>query len=247
MSDPREIPTTTLHFQWEGEDLEFECFENCLSRITCDTILKGQTYPVVPFVHDVSVVMDVGANVGAASVFFSLAYPDATIYSFEPAGRPYGLLTANTRDRANVRTHNFGLYSSNVEAPMYWGKYDSGMSSIAQSESTRADGEPITLRSVREWLEENSISTIDILKVDTEGCEVPILEALGDMLPSVKVIYLEYHSDDDRKAFDRLLGDTHLMMHGQMMVHLGEVTYVAKDAVGSESELDRRAIKLDLG
>ena len=95
---------------------------------------------------------------------------------------------------------------------------------------------------MREWLEENSISTIDILKIDTEGCEVPILEALSDLLPSVKVIYLEYHSDDDRKAFDRLLGDTHLLLHGHMMVHLGEVTYVARDAFESESELDRRPI-----
>ncbi|MGZ5410780.1 MAG: FkbM family methyltransferase, partial [Aeromicrobium sp.] len=130
--------------------------------------------------------------------------------------------------------------------PLYRGTYDSGMSSIAKSESTRDQSEQVTLRSVREWLEENSISTIDVLKIDSEGCEVPILEALKDLLPSVKVIYLEYHSDDDRKEFDRLLGDTHLLMHGQMMVHLGEVTYVAKDAFQSESELDRRPIKLEL-
>jgi hypothetical protein len=35
-------------------------------------------------------------------------------------------------------------------------------------------------------------------------------------------------------------------MHGQMMLHLGEVTYVAKDAYESEDELVRRPIKLDL-
>ena len=31
-----------------------------------------------------------------------------------------------------------------------------------------------------------------------------------------------------------------------MLVHLGEVTYVAKDAFESEEDLDRRPIKLDL-
>jgi hypothetical protein len=56
-------------------------------------------------------------------------------------------------------------------------------------------------------------------------------------------VYLEYHSDDDRKEFDRLLGATHLLMHGLMMVHLGEVTYLAKDAIESESQLDRKAIE----
>jgi FkbM family methyltransferase len=246
VSDGGEIPSAKLQFQWAGETLEFESFSNCLSRVTAETILSGRTYPLIPFVRDVSVVMDVGANVGAASVFFSLAYPDATVFAFEPASRTYRLLRANTDARPNVRAHNFGLYPSDVSLPLYRGKYDSGMSSVAKSESTRDESELITLRSVREWLEENSISTIDILKIDSEGCEVPILEALSDLLPRVKVVYLEYHSDDDRKAFDRILGDTHLLMYGHMMVHLGEVTYVARDAIQSESELDRRPIKLEL-
>jgi FkbM family methyltransferase len=234
--------TEKLQFQWDGETMEFETFTNCLSRVTAETILSGRTYPVVPFVREVSVVMDIGANVGAAAVFFSLAYPDATIFAFEPSSWAYRLLSANTEGRSNVRAHNFGLYSSDQSLPLYRGKYDSGMSSVAKSESTREESELITLKSVREWLEENSITKIDILKIDTEACEVPILEALKDLLPSVKVIYLEYHSDDDRKAFDRLLGDTHLLLHGQMMVHLGEVTYVAKTAYESEADLDRRPI-----
>jgi hypothetical protein len=119
------------------------------------------------------------------------------------------------------------------------------MSSVIQSESTRPESETITLRSVREWMAESSITSVDLLKVDTEGCEIPILEAMSDLLPGIKVIYLEYHNDDDRKEFDRILGDTHLLGHGLMMFHLGEVAYVAKDVVRSESDLDTRAIRLE--
>jgi FkbM family methyltransferase len=239
-------PTAKLRFEWDGQDLEFESFENCFSRITCQTILDGKTYPLIPFVRDVEVVMDVGANVGAASVFFSLAYPDATVFAFEPGSRPYRLLERNTASRANVRTHDFGLHSSNVEAPLYWGKYDSGMSSVARSESTREASEVVRLRAVREWLGESGVTRIDVLKVDTEGCEVPILEALSDLLPGVQVVYLEYHSDDDRKAFDRILGDTHVLMHGLMMAHLGEVAYVAKHLLESQPDVGGRAMKLEL-
>jgi len=246
MSNVREVPTTKLPFEWGGEAMELECFDNCLSRVTCDTILKGTTYPAVPVVRDVDVVMDVGANVGAASVYFSLLYPEAAIYSFEPGSRAFRLLQANTAARPSIHPHNFGLFSSNRDAALYRGKYETGASSVATSESTRPESDPVTLRSVREWLDEQGISKVDVLKVDTEGCEVPILEAMSDMLPSIKVVYLEYHSDDDRKAFDRILGDTHLLMHGMMLVHLGEVTYVAKDAFESESELDRRPMKLEL-
>jgi FkbM family methyltransferase len=246
MSSPGDIPSVKLAYQWGGEDLEFESFSNCLSRVTAEAILSGKTYPVIPFVRDVDVVMDVGGNVGAAAVFFSHAYPDATIHSFEPGSWAYRLLKANTDARPNVQAHNFGLYPRDTSLPLYRGKYDSGMSSVAKSESTTEKSELVALRSVAAWLEENSIAAIDILKIDAEGCEVPILEALGDLRAKVKVVYLEYHSDDDRKAFDRLLGDTHLLMHGQMMLHLGEVTYVAKDAYESEDVLDRRPIKLEL-
>ena len=246
MSETAKHPTATLDFRWGEEERHFECFDNCLSRVTCQTILDGKSYPRFPFVEDVSVVMDVGANVGAASVFFSLAYPDATIFSFEPAGLPYSLLERNTQALANVRINNFGLYSSDTELPLYRGKYETGMSSVAQSMSTRNESDVITLRSVRDWMSENSISAVDVLKVDTEGCEIPILEAMSDLLPKVKVIYLEYHNDDDRKEFDRILGETHLLVHGLMMVHLGEVAYVAKDVVRAGSDLDSRAIRLDL-
>jgi FkbM family methyltransferase len=237
------IPTATLEFQWGDTTREFECFDNCLSRVTCQTILDGKSYPRIPFISDVRVVMDVGANVGAASVFFALSYRDATVFAFEPAVLPFDLLVANTKAHANIRAHGFGLYSSDVEVPLYRGKYETGMSSVSKSESTRDESEVVSLRSVRDWLVENSISRVDVLKVDTEGCEVPILEAMYDLLPQTKVIYLEYHSDDDRKEFDRILGGTHLLAHGLMMAHLGEVAYVAKDVVASESELDLRAIK----
>jgi FkbM family methyltransferase len=242
----RKIPTAMLDFRWGEEERQFECFDNCLSRVTCQTILDGKTYPLFPFVQDVNVVMDVGANVGAASVFFSLAYPDATVFSFEPAELPYGLLARNTEALANVRINNLGLYSSDAELPLFRGKYETGMSSVARSMSTRNESDVITLRSVRDWMTENSISAVDVLKVDTEGCEIPILEAMSDLLPKVKVIYLEYHNDDDRKAFDSILGETHLLAHGMMMVHLGEVSYVAKEVVRSGSDLDSRAIRLDL-
>ena len=126
MSNSGEIPSAKLQFQWAGETLEFECFDNCLSRIACEAILSGATYRAIPFVRDVKVVMDIGANVGAASVFFSLSYPDATVFAFEPGSRQYRLLKVNTDARPNIQAHNFGLYSSNLEVPLYRGTYDSG-------------------------------------------------------------------------------------------------------------------------
>ena len=54
-----------------------------------------------------------------------------------PGAAAYRLLRANTDGRPNVQAHNFGLYSRDATLPLYRGKYDSGMSSVAKSESTR--------------------------------------------------------------------------------------------------------------
>ena len=107
--------------------------------------------------------------------------------------------------------------------------------------------EVVHLRSVHEWLDEHGITKIDVLKVDTEGCEIAILEAIAEMLPHVRVAYLEFHSEDDRKKLDEILGQTHVMVRATIyQLHRGEVTYVAKDAFPSELELTRDAIHVDL-
>jgi FkbM family methyltransferase len=237
-----------LSFEWGGTTREIECFDNWLSRIMSEGIVKGQSYVHLDFVTDVQVVMDVGANIGAAAVYFSLLYPEARIFAFEPARAPYELLSTNTRDRDNVHAYNFGLFSSDVEGvQLYSGDVDSGTSSIGRSKMTTAQSEAITLRSVADWLAANSITRIDVLKIDTEGCEVPIMRAIRGLIPTIKVVYLEYHSEDDRREIDRLLEHTHALVGGRIaIVHRGELTYVAKDAFPSEAEYAKYAIRLDL-
>ena len=51
-------------------------------------ILEGRTYPHLPFVDDVQVVLDIGANAGAATRYLAHHRPDAKIYAFEPAAGP---------------------------------------------------------------------------------------------------------------------------------------------------------------
>jgi Methyltransferase FkbM domain len=46
----------------DGEPIEFDCPDTIASRWTCTSILEGETYPYLPFVEDVQVVFDIGAN-----------------------------------------------------------------------------------------------------------------------------------------------------------------------------------------
>jgi FkbM family methyltransferase len=223
-------------FEHGGETFEFECFDSYASRWICNESLQGRSYPGFDFVTDVNLVMDVGAYVGDSSLYFSLQYPDAQIFAFEPATEPYRLLEKNTRSRSNVHCYNYGLSSSDSNQRLYKGVVDPAASSVRKRRESSEQGERVRLKSVQTWLEEHDVHAVDVLKIDTEGCEVPILRGMREFLPSVKIAYLEFHSEDDRKEIDRLLGDTHDLVVGKMVHHLGTVTYAAKDALPPEQD-----------
>ena len=208
--------------------LEFECLKNRQSVSTAQYILSGETYPVVPLDEDVEVVMDIGANCGSASVFFSSTYPQARILAFEPARVPYRVLTQNARRWNRIEPFNIGLSDRDDQVVLYEGEAGTGSSSVFRRPGTTNRTERISLRSARAWLEEHGVSRVDILKVDTEGCEMPILSDLRPVLPKVQVIYLEFHSEEDRRSIDELLGPTHDLAVARVLFGQGEMTYVSK-------------------
>jgi FkbM family methyltransferase len=230
-----------------GRSFECHCFATPLSRALFAEIVQGRTYPAIPFVADVRTILDVGANVGAAAIYFSLAYPGAAIHALEPAREPYALLASNARHFPNLRVHNVGLYRDDRSAALYRSSVDSVTASIGASAFNTPDSETIAMRRADRWLAEQSIDRIDVLKLDTEGCEVAILEALGARIAATKILYVEYHSEEDRLRIDALLHPTHVLFAGRV-IHLdrGEFCYVARAAFPSARERDARKIVVSL-
>ena len=71
-----------------GDEIDFECADTWVSKWVCEPILQGKTYPALPFVDDVQVVWDAGANCGATTVHLARHYPNAVVHAFEPATEP---------------------------------------------------------------------------------------------------------------------------------------------------------------
>ena len=97
-----------------------------------------------------------------------------------------------------------------------------------------------------DFLCEHGIEQIDVLKIDTEGCEVPILRSLNRYLPEVKVLYVEYHSERDRRMIDEILADTHVLWRGHVnFAYRGEFCYLKRELVPDESETHTCEILMD--
>jgi FkbM family methyltransferase len=227
----------------DGGPIEFECPDSVASRWTNAPILEGRTYPFLPFVDDVRVVFDVGANCGAASVHFARHHPTAIVHAFEPGTEARSYLERNVATFPNVRVHPFGLYSADRQARLYRGDGDLGMASVLRRRVNLDESEPVDLRAGGAWAADQAIDRIDILKVDVEGCEVEVLEGLADLLPTVKVVFVEYDSRHARRALGRLLDATHELYIGNMFLDQGECTYLRADVAGTDAATEhlRRA------
>ena len=229
-----------------GLPLSFRLFKTDIGFKIAHDILAGTTYPHVHFVTGVKTILDVGANLGAASAYFAMLYPQARVYALEPASAPFSLLKYNTASFPNVASFPFGFFAHDKQAALFHGKTDSVESSVISTHRTDSDGEQIQLVSATTFLAEQGLENVDILKLDTEGCEVPILRSLKNYLGELKLLYVEYHSERDRRLIDELLAETHILWRGHSpLAYRGEFCYLNRRLIPGETYSSEILLPLD--
>ena len=87
----------------------------------------------------------------------------------------------------------------------------------------------MTVRDAGRVWDELGLSEVDILKLDAEGSEVEVLQALGPRLASVRVVLAEFHRRQDRRRLDALLSGFELFGVKLHSVDVGVVKYVRAD------------------
>lgn len=198
-------------------------------------IVAGRTYPAVPFIREVTTALDVGANIGAATIYLAALYPSARVCALEPAAGAFALLEDNTRNWPNVVRFRHGLGCTDRRAMLYDGAHESVEASLYHSVRSAHDGETVDIRAPAGFLAEQGIEVVDVLKLDVEGCEVEVLQSLGSRVQAMKVLYVEYHSERDRRLIDEHLAASHVLWRASVtLVHRGEFCYVRRDLVPRE-------------
>jgi FkbM family methyltransferase len=214
-----------------GGTREVKIFDNDASEKLANDVLGGHSYPHVPFIKGVETVVDVGANVGLSAVWLSMLYSPRRIIAVEPSPHSFSLLRENAESWPAIEPHNIGLYNARRSAMLHLGVLDCCTDSIYQNRLNTERVAAVELEDADSFLNRLNINTVDVLKIDTEGCEIPILESIKARLLTIRVVYLEYHSDEDRRRIDALLAPTHLLTSGRVVSpHRGEFCYVARSA-----------------
>ena len=152
----------------------------------------------------VQVIFDVGANDGQTVRAFLPAFSRASIYSFEPDPRTFERLAASVRDEPRVRVVNAALGRETGNATLFRSKLDQTYSLLPKAEGAEQyvfDAEylvnagtvAVRITSIDEFCAENGVEHVDLLKIDTQGYEVEVLEGARRLLNSgsVSMIYAE--------------------------------------------------------
>jgi hypothetical protein len=127
------------------------------------------------------VFLDIGANVGYLTAFgMSLVGKEGTVHSFEPIPAYYErLLTlARLNPEFNFVVNNMALGESNGQISITKHKHGLGGSSIIPGFVPQEHVEetfPVTIGRLDSYLEKCKISNISLIKIDTEGFELPVL------------------------------------------------------------------------
>lgn len=149
-----------------------------------------------------SVVVDVGANHGAFTVF--AAQWAEKVFAFEPEPENYRLLCANIElnDLKNVTPFRMAMTKERGKRNFYVAeKQHSGCHSffLERYEKTIE----VKTLSIADLIEQESLTKIDFLKLDCEGSEIEIIEGLSlENAKMIGQIALEFHQITDYSTED---------------------------------------------
>lgn len=172
------------------------------------------------------IVVDVGANVGLFALYMKLIRPESIIHCFEPVPTTLELLQTNIGYMSDFHIYPFGLSNCNQKVAMALHPFNTGQNSIKFTFPQSEQKIEISLCDAAETMERIQLHTIDILKIDTEGCEVEILESMQSMLDGVGMVIVEYHSNKDRRRIDQLLSQFHLIDAKVVTPEVGTLKYI---------------------
>ncbi len=214
-----------LTFSLYDETVDVHCPDTAFSSTIVYEVLDSKAYPVFTFMHDINTIVDIGAHVGAFAARFAITFPHATIHSYEP--NP-ALRTYREANRLpNVVLYNDAISDRAGGRLLTLFEDDSVFSSFGTTLRRKIDKQIIVPTIDALTLPKK----IDILKLDTEGHELPILKRLGPRLLEIPYIYVEFHTKEDRCELDRMLLKTH-DLHWGSIIHsnCGEVFYLKHGA-----------------
>ena len=145
------------------------------------------------------VVVDIGANRGQFALCVRRLYPKAKIFSFEPLRKPAESYHKLFGKDPLVRLFKKAISNASGLADMYVSRWDvsSSILPFAQAQhdnfpfTDEARRETVSVATLSECLDQDSIEGVALLKLDVQGYELMALHGCEELLDKFRYVYVE--------------------------------------------------------
>jgi FkbM family methyltransferase len=191
-----------IHVVVPNPNSDKDC-EVCLRLRSSDIAVFRQVFidydydsPNLP--DSANVIVDLGANIGLATVFFATRYPGARILCVEPEAENFKCMVSNTESfGSRVTMRHAAVWTKDGLINLHT-EDDAGRSLGAWgaqvSENVETSKKMVSCYKMATLLDNSGFTGVDILKVDIEGAELELFSHEADLwLPRIKLLIIETH------------------------------------------------------
>ena len=179
---------------------------------TFGDVFEQEVYrTVLRHLPECSTIIDLGANIGLASLYLASAYPSARIFAIEPNGENFELLKTNLKDLIQEKRcvpMKAAVWSARraLTVDPQWVSDSYNGFRLLEQPSPQDAADQVQGFTMEEILASSHFEQVDLLKVDIEGAEVELFRNDLGWLGRVRAIAIEFHGRSRQECgFDQIL------------------------------------------
>lgn len=142
-------------------------------------------------------VLDVGANIGVTAVTAAVA-AEAKVFAFEPGPRVYPCLleTVKANPDLDITTVQAALGAEPGEMSFYDDPATPASSHMATGDTyVRTSDHRVKVMTVDQFVSEQGLTTLDLIKIDVEGFEIDVLRGAAATISALKpAVFVEFNA-----------------------------------------------------
>ena len=191
------------YINWENTKIYYRTCSSDMVLIY-EILLKSKFKREYYFPKEIKpkIIFDIGANIGITGIYLAKIFPESTIYSFEPLSENFEILKKNAANFKNLKVFNFGLGSESGNFKIFLSDDKTNFGGVSFKESVEGNldysNTECSLKNINDFVMEEGITSVDLIKIDTEGAEFEILTSLKkEYLDKTSWITGELHGNRD--------------------------------------------------
>jgi FkbM family methyltransferase len=148
------------------------------------------------FINEDSNILDIGANIGIHSVYFSQIATKGNIISVEPQTHIYHVLIKNIENHHNITPINVAIFTE-PKITSFFVAEDNAYSSLKDTQKKKILKKQNVITFPADYFKD-IFPKIDFIKIDVEGLENDVVESMKELMIQHKpIMFIEIYKGDN--------------------------------------------------